>query len=80
MIKFYEDCVGSSSAIQLLANKPCVLGYSLENRLKPRLAECQEAGIPIDNATVQRIACYTVFEWSNSMIFQSTWEEEVLAS
>jgi hypothetical protein len=25
------------------------LGFSLENRLKPRLVECQEAGIPIDS-------------------------------
>jgi hypothetical protein len=69
-IKFYEECVGSSSVIQMIANRPCLLGYSLENRLIPRLCECQEAGIPMDTGTIQRIACYTEFEWSNSIIFQ----------
>ena len=67
---YYEDCVGSSSAIQLIANNPRILGSSLENRLKPRLVECQEAGIPIDTRTIQRIAMYTELLWSNSMNFQ----------
>jgi hypothetical protein len=41
-IKFYEDCVGSKAAIQLIANNPPVLGSSLEKRLKPRLVECRD--------------------------------------
>jgi hypothetical protein len=69
-IKFYEDCVGSNAAIQLISKSPNILTNSLEKRLKPRLVECQEAGIPIDTGTIQRIAKYTELEWSNSMIFQ----------
>jgi hypothetical protein len=69
-IKFYEDCVGSNAAIQLIAKDPRILGSSLENRLKPRLLECQEAGIPVDTGTLQRIAKYTELGWSNGMIFQ----------
>jgi hypothetical protein len=69
-IKFYEDCVGSKAAIQLIVNNPRILNSSLENRLKPRLVECQEAGMPVDTATIMRIAKYTELEWSNSMIFQ----------
>jgi hypothetical protein len=38
-IKFYEDCVGSKAAIQLIAKDPRVLASSLENRLKPRLVQ-----------------------------------------
>jgi mTERF domain-containing protein len=69
-IKLYEDCVGSKAAIQLIANRPRILSSSLENRLIPRLVVCQEAGIPMDTGTIQRIAGYTELEWSNSMIFQ----------
>jgi hypothetical protein len=69
-IKFYEDCVGSNAAIQLIAKDPRILTASLENRLKPRLLECQEAGIPVDTGTMMRIAKYTELSWSNSMIFQ----------
>jgi hypothetical protein len=69
-IKFYEGLIGSKAAIQMIANRPRVLGSSLENRLKPRLVECQKAGIPIDTGTIQRIAAFTELEWSNSMTFQ----------
>jgi hypothetical protein len=52
-IKFFEDCVGSKSAIQCIANNPHLLiTYSLENRLKPRLVEWQEAGISMDTGTI----------------------------
>jgi hypothetical protein len=71
-IKFYDDCVGSDAARTLIANNPSLLGYSLEKRLKPRHAECQEAGIHIDKGTVQRIAMYTKDRWSISMAFQNT--------
>jgi hypothetical protein len=69
-IKFYEDCVGSKAAIQLISKTPGILTYSLENRLQPRLVECQEAGMPMDAGTIRRIACYTDLRWSSSMIFQ----------
>jgi hypothetical protein len=69
-IKFYEDCVGSNAAIQLIAKDPRILTSSLKNRLKPRLLECQEAGIPVDTGTIQRIAKRTELGWSNSMISQ----------
>jgi hypothetical protein len=69
-IKFFEDCVGSKFAIHCIANDPRVTCSSLENRLKPRLVECQEAGILIDTGTVQRIAMHPELQWSNSMIFR----------
>jgi hypothetical protein len=70
-IKFYEDCVGSNAAIQQIAKNPPILGSSLENQLKPRLVECQEAGIPVDTGSVDRIACHAELKWSNSVIFQN---------
>jgi hypothetical protein len=70
-IKFYEDCVGSNAAIQLVAKDRRVLNTSLENRLKPRFVECQEAGTTVDTGTVMRIAKCTELSWSNDvMIFQ----------
>ena len=71
-IKFYEECVGLEAARRCITNSPRLWGASLENRLKPRLAEAQEAGIPIDTAANYRMAGYTEFAWSNSMIFQKT--------
>jgi hypothetical protein len=57
----------------MIAKDPRVLSSSLENRLKPRLAEqAQEVGILIDTgSTMQGIAKMTAFRWSNSMIFQT---------
>jgi hypothetical protein len=57
-IKFYEECVGLDAARTLIANDPRLLGSSLEKRLKPRHAECQEAGIPIDEGAVERMAMH----------------------
>jgi ferric-dicitrate binding protein FerR (iron transport regulator) len=69
-VNFYEDCVGSTAAIRFIVNNPAVLGYSLEKRLKPRLAAAQEAGIPINTGTLSRIAMITAENWSISMDFQ----------
>jgi hypothetical protein len=69
-IKFYEECVGLDAARTLVTNSPTLLTRSLEKRLKPRLAECQEAGVPIDAGTLQRIAKMTTGKWSSSMAFQ----------
>jgi hypothetical protein len=69
-MKFYEDCVGSDAMTAMIATSPSLITFSLEKRLKPRLAVCQEAGIPIDTATVKRIAKYTEDDWSSGMAFQ----------
>jgi hypothetical protein len=70
--KFYEDCVGSVAARTMIANNPVLFTVSLEKRLKPRLAEAEAAGIPIDTGTLKRIAKYTAENWSSSMAFQET--------
>jgi hypothetical protein len=66
-IKFYEDCVGSDATRTMIATSPALLGSSIENRLKPRVVDCQEAGIPIDTGTVQRMAKYTEDQWSDGL-------------
>ena len=71
-IEFYEDCVGSNAAIQMIAKDPRNLGSSLENRLKPRLAQVQEAGIPLDTGTISRMAKYTGERWSTGLAYQKT--------
>jgi hypothetical protein len=71
-IHFYEDCAGSVAARTIIVNNPVLFGVSLEKRLKPRLAEAQEAGIPIDTGTLKRIAKNTAENWSSSMAFQET--------
>jgi hypothetical protein len=70
--KFYEDCVGSVAARAMIAHDPVLFGVSLEKPLKPRLAEAQKAGIPIDTGTLKRIAMNTAEKWSISMAFQET--------
>jgi hypothetical protein len=69
-IKFFKDSVGSKFAIPCIANNPRVTCSSLENRLKPRLVEFQEAGVLIDTGTIQGVATCPESQWSNSMIFQ----------
>jgi hypothetical protein len=71
-IEFYEDCVGSNAAIQMIAKNPRILGSSLEKRLKPRLAQVQEAVIPLDTATITRMAQYTEKQWSIGLAYQKT--------
>jgi hypothetical protein len=71
-IKFYEECVGLDAARTLVANNPRLLGSSLEKRLKPRHAECQDAGIPIAKGVVEPMAVCTEKKWSSSMAFQNT--------
>jgi hypothetical protein len=71
-IKFYEDCVGSNAAITTIAKSPSLLGSSLENRLQPRLAQVQEAGIPLDTGTISRMAKYTDEQWSKGLAYQNT--------
>jgi hypothetical protein len=56
----------------MFAKDPSLLGYSLENRLKPRLAQVQEAGIPLDTGTITRMAKNTEDRWSRSLAYQKT--------
>jgi hypothetical protein len=56
----------------MIAKNPRVLCSSLENRLKPRLAQVQEAGIPLDTGTISRMAQYPVDGWSKSLAYQKT--------
>ena len=53
-----------------MATSPVLLGSSPDNRLKPRLAEIQEAGIPFDTGTVQLMAKYTEDQWSDDLVSQ----------
>jgi tmRNA-binding protein len=69
-IEFFEDLIGVSDAKGFLMKDPSVIGRSLEKRLKPRLAEVREAGIPLDSGTLSRMAKYTEEKWSASMTYQ----------
>jgi hypothetical protein len=71
-IKFYEDCVGLNATRNLILQHPSMISYSLEKRLKPRLAEAQEAGIFIDTGILSLLAKYTDDLWSKSLAFQKT--------
>jgi hypothetical protein len=70
-MKFYEECVGLDAARTLIAYNPSLLSRSLDKRLKPRLAECQEAGVSIDTGTLGRTAMCTGEKWLSSMAFQN---------
>jgi hypothetical protein len=70
-MKFCYECVGLDATKTLIANNPRLLGSSFRKRLKPRHAECQEAGIPIDEGAVERIAAHAEKKWSSSMAFQN---------
>jgi hypothetical protein len=69
-ITFYDDCVGSNAARLMILKCPALSTYSLENRLKPRLAEAEVAGIPIDTGALSRIAGMTEEKWCISMALQ----------
>jgi hypothetical protein len=56
----------------MIAKNPRVLNSSLEKRLKPRLAQVQEAGIPLDTGIISRIAVYTEEQWSAGLAYQTT--------
>jgi hypothetical protein len=76
-IEFFEDLIGVGEVTGFLIQDPSFLGRSLENRLKPRLAEVREAGIPLDSGTLSRMAKYTEEQWSASMAYQ---EKKLLLS
>lgn len=43
---------------------------SLENKLKPRLKQAQEAGIVIDRGCIQRMGKYNDTQWATSIAYQ----------
>jgi len=47
---FFESLIGGNAAKALLIAKPHMLTRSMERRIKPRVVEIQEAGIPIMRA------------------------------
>jgi hypothetical protein len=65
-IRVDEECVEFDARRTLVANSPRLLTSSLEKWLKPRLAECIDAG------TVQRTAMTTTEKWSIRMALQKT--------
>jgi len=70
-IAFFESLIGVDEAkAMLMATPGTMLTRSLEGRIKPRLAEVQEAGLPIDAAALLRIAKYTEEKWQASMAYQ----------
>jgi hypothetical protein len=64
---FYEECVGLDTARTHIAKHSSLWTASLDNRLKPRLAEVQAAGVPIDTGTISRMAQHTKDRWSNGL-------------
>ena len=69
-IEFFESLVGKEETKDAILTDPTLLGYSLKNRLKPRLLEVEEAGIPIDTGTLRRMGSLTAAKWSASLAFQ----------
>ena len=69
-MSFFEGLIGVDEAKGLLINDPSLLGRSLDKPLKPRLAEAQEAGIPIDSGLLMRMGMYTEERWSTSIAYQ----------
>ena len=70
-IVFFESLIGVNAAKALLIANPSMLARSLEKRIKPRVVEVQEAGLPIDAAALARIALYTEEKWTASVAYQT---------
>ena len=50
--------------MNLVIGMPALIGYSLENRLKPRLQEANDCGMIIDEGCLRQMGCYTNEKWS----------------
>ena len=70
-IAFFESLIGVHAAKALLIANPSMLTRSLEKRMKPRVVEVQEAGLPIDAAALARIALCTEKRWTASVAYQT---------
>ena len=67
-LNFYIDTLGDEDrALNLVIGRPALIGYSLENRLKPRLQEAQNCGMIIDKGCLTRMGSYTNDQWSRSI-------------
>ena len=66
-LDFYADILGEDESIRLIAKDPRFLTYSLEKRLKPRLAEASALGIIMDSCFLNYLAKLTDEKWGNKI-------------
>jgi len=62
-IEFYKEHLGNDELNELIRKSPMALGVSLEKRLKPRLEEAQEVGIPMDLRLMRYIVTSSKKKW-----------------
>ena len=68
-LNFYIDALGDENkALNLIIRIPASLGYSVENRLKPRLEEAKEAGMIIDSTCLSAMMAMTNDQWAKKML------------
>ena len=70
-ITCFESFLGFDETKALILRNPRIFSISAENRLKPRLEQVQELGLPIDPGVLQRMQSYTEEKWSRSIDFQT---------
>lgn len=62
-LNFYKMCMGEDEAVRLLQRNPSAFRFSLEKRLKPRLQQLEDLGIPIDGTVVRAMSTCTEKKW-----------------
>jgi len=62
-IEFYKEHLGNNKLNELIGKCPMALGVSLEKRLKPRLEEAQEVGVPVDLRLIRNIVTSIEKKW-----------------
>ena len=66
--ELFVECLGEGTAIAMLRANPSLFGSSLENRIKPRIAEARAAGIAeIDRSFMVKICRHTPEKWETLM-------------
>ena len=65
--EFYTDLLGEKEGTRLISNDPRFLSYSLEKRLKPRLAEASSLGMIVDKTSIEYLAKCTDERWSEKL-------------
>jgi len=66
-MEVYADLLGEEESLRYLAKDPILLSYSLEKRIKPRLAQATELGMVVDKWLLQYLVKYTDKNWSNKI-------------
>jgi len=67
-LDFYIDALGGEDeAISFVTKNPSSFGYSLENRLKPRLEEVKLAGMDIDYSCLYQLIFCTKDKWNRKV-------------